>query len=100
MATSAASRLRHRRPVADPDLREDDVSTAIWDALKPAFYQLEVVQTTRVLPGATKPIRLRHRSNDLIVPACGFLNKIPETRRKSDAILTHHFRQWHRDLSA
>jgi hypothetical protein len=81
-------------------LREDDVSTAIWDALKPAFYQVEVAQTTRVLPGATKPIRLRHRSNDLIVPACDFLNKIPETRRKSDVLLTHHFRQWHRDLSA
>jgi hypothetical protein len=41
-ATRAAIRLRHQRPVEerpveDLSLREDAVSTAIGDALKPAF---------------------------------------------------------------
>src|SRR6187549_895620 len=66
-ATRAAIRLRHRRPGAAPNLREDDVSTAIGDALKPAFYQLELAQTTRLLPDAAAPVGLRYRSNNLIV---------------------------------
>jgi hypothetical protein len=36
-ATTAAIRLRHQRPVEELGLRECAVSTAIGDALKPAF---------------------------------------------------------------
>ena len=36
-ATTAAIRPRQERPVAGLDLRESDISTAIGDALKPAF---------------------------------------------------------------
>jgi hypothetical protein len=37
MATTAAIRLRQRRPIAGLEMRADDVSAAIDDASKPAF---------------------------------------------------------------
>jgi hypothetical protein len=36
-ATAAAIRPRQGRPFAGPDLRDGDISTAIDDALRPAF---------------------------------------------------------------
>src|SRR5882757_2840697 len=61
-ATAAAIRLRHQRPVTDPDLREDAVSDVIGDALSPAFSQLEVPQTTLGSPASPRrPIAARSK---------------------------------------
>src|SRR5260221_5266912 len=79
-ATTAAIRLRQARPVAGPDLRDN--SAAIDDALRSAFQQLEVMQTTRVLQAVAGPIRLRRRSNEPIVSRIISLHKISQTRRK------------------
>src|SRR6202022_2250580 len=56
--------------------------------------------TTQVLPDIAGSIRLRRCSNNPIVPLSRSLEQISQTRRKSDAIVTHHFRQRDRNVSA
>src|SRR6266571_3094066 len=103
MATTAAIRLRHGRPVAALDLRESDNSTVIGDALSVVLTAASISWKQRKQHGfcaLPEPIRLRRWSNDPIVPHPKTGNKIRKTRRKRDAILTHDFRQRDRDLSA
>src|SRR3979490_3241294 len=99
-ATMAAIRLRHARPVAALELRESNISTAIGDALKP-----RVLTVGSVANNTGFRCRRDTRSD------CGagqttlscrptVTQRRPETRRKRDAILPHHFRQRDRDLSA